>query len=250
MRVWRNDGVPASIPMFVTESNLSSSASETYMDIFAAIWLADYVGAFFNSGGKGLYLFHYLPLQMEHGCNDSPGTFGMFTVDANYQIQQPLGQFFVSQLINLDWVKPGNEVHRVFPAESDIEDGAGHALVTAYALERPGKEWSLLVVNRDQLNSHAVRVEFEDERSDKTTHFTGQVAISVFGSGQYQWHPAGTLLMGHSDRSAENPVIVNTKGHADPDGPLARSTKSATAETIYEIPAASVVVLRGKLHSM
>jgi hypothetical protein len=48
----------------------------------------------------GLYYFHYLPLQMEHGCNDSPGTFGMFTVDADYKIQQPLAQFFVAQLIN------------------------------------------------------------------------------------------------------------------------------------------------------
>jgi hypothetical protein len=76
MQVWRDDGLPANIPMLITESNLSSAASEASLDIFSALWLADYAGSFLNSGGKGLYYFHYLPLQIEHGCNDSPGTFG------------------------------------------------------------------------------------------------------------------------------------------------------------------------------
>ena len=42
------------------------------MDLFSGLWLADYVGSFLNAGGSGMYYFHYLPLQMEHGCNDSP----------------------------------------------------------------------------------------------------------------------------------------------------------------------------------
>ena len=49
---------------------------------------------------------------MEPGCNGSPGTFGMFTVDANYQIQQPLAQFFVAQLINLEWAQPAGGEHQ------------------------------------------------------------------------------------------------------------------------------------------
>ncbi|MGA8272741.1 MAG: discoidin domain-containing protein, partial [Candidatus Sulfotelmatobacter sp.] len=111
MQVWHEDGVPADMPMFITEGNLSSGASETYQDIFSGIWLADYIGSFLNSGGNGVYFFHYLPLQMEPGCNSSPGTFGMFTINANYQIQQPLAQFFVAQLINLEWVQPGGNDH-------------------------------------------------------------------------------------------------------------------------------------------
>ncbi|HEX3438640.1 MAG TPA: discoidin domain-containing protein, partial [Pseudacidobacterium sp.] len=64
MQVWRDDGLPANVPMFITESNLSSSTSETYMDIFSAVWLADYIGTFLTSGGNGVYYFHYLPLQL------------------------------------------------------------------------------------------------------------------------------------------------------------------------------------------
>jgi len=68
----------------------------------------------------------------------------MFTVDKDYQIQQPTSQFFASQLINLEWVQPGSGEHRLFPAAADIEDPAGHALVTAYATLRPDGQWSLL----------------------------------------------------------------------------------------------------------
>jgi F5/8 type C domain len=247
MQVWREDGVPANLPVFITESNLSSSASETYMDMFAGVWLADYIGSFLNSGGNGVYYFHYLPLQMEHGCNDSPGTFGMFTVDANYQIQQPLSQFFVSQLINLEWVQPGSGEHQVFPAKGDIDDGAGHALVTAYAVKRPDGQWSIMAVNRDQQNAHRVRISFQDQTSRANDSFSGTAEISTFGSNQYQWHPAETRFMAHSEHAGEQSVVANTKGWADPDGPVVHSKQSAGKDAWYDLPAASVVVIRGKI---
>ena len=68
MQVWHEDGIPADMPMFITEGNLSSAASETYQDIFSGLWLADYIGSFLNSGGNAVYYFHYLPLQMEPGA--------------------------------------------------------------------------------------------------------------------------------------------------------------------------------------
>jgi hypothetical protein len=247
MQVWREDGLPDDIPMMITESNLSSASSETSMDIFSGLWLADYVGSFLNSGGKGLYFFHYLPLQMEHGCNDSPGTFGMFTVDANYQIQQPLAQFFASQMINGEWIKTPRAEYEVFPAKSDVSDGAGHLLLTAYALKAPDNEWSVMIVNRDQFTAHRVGVEFHDHARRRESSFTGPVVVSTFGREQYEWHPASTYFMAHAAHAAEDAVLANTKGHADPDGPIAHSTANASSGTMYEIPAASIVVLSGKL---
>jgi hypothetical protein len=259
MQVWREDGLPANLPMFITESNLSSAASETSMDLFAGLWLADYIGSFLNAGGNGVYFFHYLPLQMEHGCNDSPGTFGMFTVDTGYQIQQPLSQFFASQLINLEWVQPGAGEHRVFPAKSDVDDGAGHALVTAYALRRPDGQWSLMVVNRDQQNAHRVRISFQDQmlqnlaantqQAPQVSWFVGSVEISIFGKDQYQWHPAQTRFMAHAEHSAEHAVVANTRGLADPDGPILHTKQAAGSEASYDLPAASVVVIRGRIGS-
>ena len=246
MQVWHEDGIPADMPMFITEGNLSSGASETYQDIFSGVWLADYIGSLLNSGGKGVYFFHYLPLQMEPGCNSSPGTFGMFTIDANYQIQQPLAQFFVAQLINLEWVQPSGGEHQVFAARSDLEDGAGHELVTAYAVKRPDGIWAVMAVNRDQQNAHRVRITFEGQ-SHGSSGFTGAVEISTFGREQYQWHPPQTRFMAHAENNGERTIVATGKGWADPDGPIVHTKLNSEKDTAYDLPAASVVVIRGSV---
>ncbi len=247
MRTWREDGLAAGTPLLITEGNLASGASETYMDMFSGIWLADYVGSFLAAGGKGLYYFHYLPIPLEHGCNDSPGTFGMFTVDSHYQIEQPLAQFFVAQLINTEWVQAGNQPHRVFPAKGDLDDGAGHALVTAYALQRPDGEVALLVVNRDQDVAHKVRIRFRDEVEKTDSYFEGEIAVTKFGRAQYVWHPARTVFLAHPEHNFDSSVQAETEGHADPDGPPVSAKLSGGKDTLYELPAASVTVLRGRI---
>ena len=246
LQVWHDDGIPADMPMFITEGNLSSGASETFQDIFAGVWLADYIGSFLNSGGDAVYFFHYLPLQMEPGCNGSPGTFGMFTVNADYQIQQPLAQFFVAQLINHEWVQADGGEHEVFSAKSNVDDGAGHALVTAYAVKRPDGQWSLMIVNRDQEVSHRVRIAFSGG-SGGTQFFDGPVDTSTFGSEQYHWQPAETRFMAHAEAGANRTITEYTKGSADPDGPIAHTTLNAAKETWFALPPASVVVIRGKV---
>jgi hypothetical protein len=250
IQVWHEDGVPAGIPMFVTEGNLSSAASETYQDIFSGVWLADYIGSLLDAGGKAVYYFHYLALPMEPGCNSSPGTFGMFTVDASYKIQQPLAQFFVAQLINLEWAQPGAGDHQVYSAKSDIDDGAGRELVTAYALKRPDGEWSVMIVNRDQENAHRVHIEFRGEsprKPDSSAAFAGPVEIATFGSAQYKWNPPLTRFMAHDEEAAKPTIVAYTNGTANPDGPIAHSKLDAAEDTMYDLPAASVVVVRGKL---
>jgi hypothetical protein len=217
------------------------------MDIFSGLWLADYVGSFLTAGGNGLYYFHYLPLPMEHGCNDSPGTFGMFTVDNNYKIEQPLAQYFVAQMINAQWVQPGQQVHEVFHAKADLDDGAGHALVTAYALQRPDGTWSLLIVNRDQFFEHKVRIRFRDDATRKESSYEGKVSLITFGRDQYHWHPARTAFLAHAEHNYDATVQTEKNGHADPDGPPASLKISAGKDTEFPLPAASVTVLRGTL---
>jgi hypothetical protein len=227
MQVWHDDGVPANIPMFITESNISSQASEASVDIFGALWLADYAGAFLTGGGDALYYFHYIPFGVGPGCNNSGGTFGMFAVDNKNQVTQPLAQFFASQLINLEWLKAGAEVHQLYSAASDVQDNASHTLVTVYAVKRPDEQWALLVINKDQENPHVVRVKFHNAETDGDTSFTGPVDLLTFGRAQYKWDPLGKV--------------------ADPDGPTLKSKVDATTNTAFELPAASVTVLRGKI---
>ena len=229
LQVWRDDGLPPNVPIFISELNIAWNTGESFVDIFGGLWLADFTGSFLSAGGDALYYFHYLPVGLYHGCNGSMGTFALFTVDSNYQIQQPTSQFFASQLINLEWAQPGTGKHQIFPAESDISDPAGHVLVTAYPLLRPDGQWSVMLVNKDQENSHAIRIVFHDDKADTDSFFTGPVNLTTFGSEQYEWHPEAN------------------GGKADPDGPAARSTVTAVPDTEFTLPKASVTVLRGKI---
>jgi hypothetical protein len=227
MQIWRDDGVPANVPLFITEGNISSSASEASVDIFGALWLADYVGAFLTAGGDGLYYFHYIPGGVHPGCNNSGATFGMFNMNEQREITQPLGQFFASQLVNREWLQFGPQPHRVYSAESDIHDVANHNLVAAYAVERPDGQWALLVVNKDQENPHTVHVRFHSAENARDAGFNGPVDVLTFGRAQYNWDPVRKL--------------------ADPDGPVSSQRINAMPNQAFELPAASVVVLRGKI---
>jgi hypothetical protein len=229
MQVWRDDGVPAKVPMFITEGNISSQASEASVDIFGALWLADYVGAFLTAGGDGLYYFHYIPFGVHPGCNNSGSTFGMFDVNDKHQITQPLSQFYAAQLVNLEWLQSGSEPHEIFLSESDIRDTAGHALVTSYAVKRPDGKWALLIINKDQENAHKVKLSFRNEDTRRETSFTGPVDVLTFGSAQYRWDPLKRL--------------------ANSQGPSRGSINMEGINTTIELPAASLVVLRGRLGS-
>jgi len=142
-------------------------------------------------------------------------------------LQQPTSQYFAGKLITQEWVQPGSGEHRVFRSTSDIQDGAGHTLVTSYAVLRPDVRWSLMLVNKDQLNPQQVHIVFENEK--RAAHFTGQLDVITFGSEQYQWHS-------------------NIKGGiADPDGPESRSSVAAPQDGRFTLPKASVTIIRGKL---
>jgi hypothetical protein len=240
--IWHADGLPASTPFFITESNLSSATSETYSDIFSGLWLADYIGSFLSSGGSGVYFFHYLPLQLEQGCNNSPGTFGMFTVHPDFSINQPLSQFFVSQLINNKWLQADGD-NQIFSAASGVTDDVGHTLVTAYALKRPDGQWSVMLINKDQENSHHVNVEFVG-KAGATTQFNGSVEESIFGRAQYRWHPLPQGYNAHAPANRNKPELLYKGGEASPDGPILQRELSSAGDV--ELPAASVVILRGK----
>jgi hypothetical protein len=230
LQAWREDGVPENIPLMNTESNLSWELTEPMQDVFAALWLADSVGSFLQFGGPGAVYYHS-PIQPEPlrpGCRGY-STYGNFVADEELNIKQHTSQYFASRMINLDWVKHGAGIHRFYPAVSDLTDDAEHNLVTAYVVARPDGEWSVLLVNKDFTNAHAVRVQFSDGNSSVSRQFTGQVSVTTFGAEQYIWHPNGA------------------NSHADPDGPPATFSLGASVETSFELPRASITVLRGQI---
>jgi F5/8 type C domain len=218
VQVWKDDGLPSNIPFFMTEGNIGGGAPPS--TVKSALWLADYVGSMMAEGAGATYYFHYMPYP------DHPG---FLLIDNDYNVKGYPPQYIATELITKEWVQPVDRLHKQFKASSDLNDAAGHVLVTAYAVERPDGQWSLMLVNRDQHNDHAVKIEFADAAGKPARHFSGKVDRITFGSNEYQWHQEGQ------------------GGHADPDGPPSRSALSGGADAFYQLPQASITVLRGHL---
>jgi hypothetical protein len=229
VQVWRDDGLPAGIPMFNTETN--APGGDAAVDVFGALWLGETFPAFLTAGGKASYYHHALPYSTPHpACSNSWGTYHMFTTGHDYLIKQRTSQFFAAQMLTQEWAEPKDAEHRLFRAASDIKDAEGHALVTAYAVLRPDGQWSLMLINKDYDNAHSVRIVFHDGDGKVDRLFAGSVSMITFGKEQYAWHSA------------------LRDGYADPDGPAARSMLPSGLDR-YTLPRASMTVLRGRVGS-
>jgi len=84
-------------------------------------------------------------------------------------------------------------------------------------------------VNKDQHNPHKVKIRFQKGHEGIESAFTGAVTTLTFGSAQYRWHAKGSA------------------GFADPNSPPVRTTMTAGDDTVFELPAASISVIRGSL---
>jgi hypothetical protein len=117
--------------------------------------------------------------------------------------------------------------------------------VTAYAVQRPDGEWSVMMVNKDQHAAHKVELAFEKDGS--RVSFRGPVHEAVFGSEQYHWSPAQASFNAHPPLADENAGHLYSGGDANPDGPITERDVTGAGDTQYELPPASIVVLRGSL---
>jgi len=216
VQVWKDDGLPPNIPFFMTEGNIGGGAPPS--TVKSALWLADYVGSMMTAGAGATYYFHYMPYP------DHPG---FLLLDRDFNLKGYPPQYLATQVIAKEWVLPVDAPHKLYKASSDVTDDAGNVLVTAYAVERPDGQWSVMLVNRDQYNAHSVKLKFFDSDNNRDRRFAGRVDRITFGSEQYQWHQQGI------------------SGYADPDGPLAKSVVQGGAGELYQLPKASITVLRG-----
>lgn len=72
-----------------------------------------------------------------------------------------------------------------------------------------------------------MKIDFDEGKHGRERHFGGPADMLTLGRAQYNWDPLRKI--------------------ADPDGPAAAARVTAGASTEFELPAASVVVVRGKI---
>ena len=242
IQAWKDNGLPPNVPFFMTEGNdlRDTGVNEGK----TALWLADYVGSMMTAGAGGTYFFHYIATVGRGG-----GGGGFLTMDTNGRVTNYSPQYLATQVIAKEWVQPVDAAHKLFKVSSDVKDKDGNVLVTAYAVERPDGQWSVMLINKDHDNDHSVKLTFADPSAKGNRAFSGKVDRVVFGPAEYQWHAdppapgAAAPAAGRGGRGGGGGT-----GHADPDGPASKSTVTASgADTLYQLPRASIIVLRGSI---
>ncbi len=221
--VWRKDGLPSNVPMYITEANFTATNfSQTPMQIEGALWQADYMASALSNGVSGVVYYQYepVPLSQNKACPSDWGNLTMFDADVNANIRARTAQYFAGRMLTREWVVPGDGEHELFKA---TVHGAGRdGLLSAYAVRRPDALWSVMIVNKDS-RPHSVAIAFGGKR------FNQMVTRTTFGSAQYVW------------RSND------AQSHPDPNDPPATTTMKANTAGVYTIPAQSITVLRGRI---
>src|SRR5262249_14392110 len=153
---------------------------------------------------------------------------GFLPIDENNRVRYYPPQYLATQVITKEWVQPVDAIHKLFRVSSDVKDKDGNVLVTAYAVERPDGQWSIMLINKDADNDHSVKVAFEQAGSAGNRYFEGNVDRVVFGAAEYQWHPDPAAPASEPPAGGGGGRGRVMNGHPDPDGPPSKSAVAAS----------------------
>ena len=209
LHMWREDGVPANVPLMISESGITAGRSGPgYMGVTGrAIWECDAFGTFFEQGGTA---FYRPAINNGAGGRGEPG--GGAAGGGAYGTPQ-YTPFTSAHMINFEWLQHGGGANGIFPASADLKDAAGRTVITSYAVKRPDGDWSFMLINHDLNAGHLIHIVIDDAK--RVSHpFAGSVALV-----QYCNTPA-------EDKN---------------------TTIAATRDGMYTLPAGSITVIRGKL---
>ena len=87
-----------------------------------------------------------------------------------------------------------------------------------------------MLVNKDYDHAHSVKIVFHGDAAGADEH------VQRRGDADHVWQ-----------KSSTHGIRRGNRGYADPDGPVGACRRcKATASSVYELPAASLTVLRGR----
>ena len=218
-------GLRPDIPWIISEYGYSAFAARAEIDLEGALINADSVARFFTVGGDVAYLYGYEASHVIQETECSVGNNMMFFMGENGRAKTPTAAYWGARMLSQEWVKPGDEIHEIFAASSDLKNAQGEQIVTAYALHRPDSLWSVMLINKDPNEAHNVKIVFKQQSG--VVSFAGPVDGLQFSSAQYRLN---------ADR--EKPYPIKSE-------PPARFTIGSNVTV--SLPAFSLTVLRGKI---
>lgn len=186
----RADGVPATLPAYVTEYGWSAFSGEAEVGVEGALLNADIVGSVLRSGGAAAYLYGYAPARPERAEECDRWGNDMMFLERDAGPPARLATYWGARMTTEEWAEPGRGAalpHQLFAV--DVSPPAGAPRVAAYAVHRPDGQWAVMLINKDPSRSATVRLRFSD--GDRQAAFAGPAELYRFGRAQYAWRAAG-----------------------------------------------------------
>ena len=224
-------GLTHEIPWLITEYGYSAFGARAEVDLDGALLDVDSVGRFLTMGGEAAYLYGYEASEIIKEQECSSGNNMLFFRDDRGHLKKPTATYWGARLLTQQWAQPGDQPHEIYPAVSDVRNGNGDQLITAYAVHRPDGLWALMLINKDPNRVFQARVIFRNTVSGSVGGFDGPIDLYQYSGEQY-------VLGGSSD----NPYPVKAN---EPDHRVVHS--SHAQGTQISLPAYSLTVIRGAL---
>jgi len=223
-------GLTHDIPWLITEYGYSAFGARAEVDLDGALLNADSVGRFLTMGGEAAYLYGYEASEIITEQKCSAGNNMLFFRDDRGHIKKPTATYWGARLLSQEWVQPGDQSHEIYPAVSDVRNGNGDEMITAYAVHRPDGLWALMLINKDPQRAYETSVVFRNA-TGAAGAFDGRLDLFQYSSKQY-------LLGGPKS----NPYPVRA------DEPEHRVIQSSSRRvTPISLPPYSLTVVRGGL---
>src|SRR6266404_5725303 len=224
-------GLSRRIPWIISEYGYSAFATRAEISIEGALLNADIVGMYLELGGDQSFLFGYTPGYLDRDFPCTAGNNMLFSMKEDGTIGHRFATYFGARLLTQEWLKPGDEVHEIYSATSNVHNADGKELITAYAVHRPDGLWSVLLVNKDPKQSYQANLRYRNPLTGFFRTFDGRLDTSQYSSKQY-------LLGG----PLNNPYPIRA-GEPEHRVIQSRSPKPTT----ITLPPYSLTVIRGAL---
>jgi hypothetical protein len=223
-------GLSRQIPWIISEYGYSAFAARAEIGIEGALLNADIAAKFLTLGGDQAFLFGYTPGYVGRDFPCTAGNNMLFSMDDDGDIKHRFATYFGARLLTQEWLQPGDEIHEIYPAASNVRNAEGDELITAYAVKRPDGLFSLLLINKDPRSSYQTRVVFRTA-GGADIGFDGRLEVFQYSREQY-------LLGGPPG----DPYPVRAE---EPAHQIMQSTQTKPAQ--ISLPSYSLTVVRGKL---
>ncbi|HYW74654.1 MAG TPA: discoidin domain-containing protein [Pyrinomonadaceae bacterium] len=177
--------VPRNIPWIISEYGYSAFAGRAEISIEGALMHADIVGEFLALGGDQAYLYGYAPDVVIEERDCTAGNNMLFEMDDDGKITHRFATYFAARLMSQEWLQPGDGLHEIYAASSDVKDENGNTLVAAYPVKRADGLWSVLLINKDPKRSFELNLAFRTAGNGNQTKLKAPVDVYQYSEAQY-----------------------------------------------------------------